>query len=46
MSHSEAHPYVCVDCEAQFDVQYHTCPACGKYDIRRAKWMDADGADR
>ncbi|WP_436926947.1 hypothetical protein [Halosimplex amylolyticum] len=46
LSHSEVRPYICVNCEAQFDVQYHTCPACGKYDVRRAKWMDADGADR
>jgi len=42
LSQSEALPYVCLSCETQFDVQYHTCPACGKYDIRRAKWVVAD----
>jgi rRNA maturation endonuclease Nob1 len=45
LSKPETLPYVCVDCETQFDVQYHTCPVCGKYDIRRAKWVTADGEE-
>ncbi len=32
-------PYVCVSCEAAFEVQYHSCPVCGSYDVRRAKWV-------
>jgi rRNA maturation endonuclease Nob1 len=31
--------YVCLSCEQRFDVQYHACPACGGYDVRRAKWV-------
>ncbi|WP_167837378.1 hydrogenase maturation nickel metallochaperone HypA [Halosimplex halophilum] len=44
LSKSEASPYLCLACETQFDVQYHTCPVCGKYDIRRAKWVNAGGS--
>ncbi|QGA83736.1 Uncharacterized protein LC1Hm_2703 [Halomicrobium sp. LC1Hm] len=32
-------PYLCMRCEAAFQVQYHSCPACGGYDIRRAEWV-------
>jgi len=32
-------PYLCMRCEASLQVQYHSCPACGGYDIRRAKWV-------
>jgi rRNA maturation endonuclease Nob1 len=39
LSSSETLPYMCIDCDTRFDVQYHTCPVCGKYDIRRAKWV-------
>jgi rRNA maturation endonuclease Nob1 len=39
LSSSEPLPYMCLECETQFDVQYHTCPVCGTYDIRRAKWV-------
>lgn len=37
----EREPYVCVSCEAAFEVQYHSCPVCGSYDVRRAKWLDS-----
>lgn len=33
-------PYVCIGCETLFDLQHHSCPACGGYDIRRAKWVE------
>jgi len=33
-------PYICLSCEASFDLQHHSCPACGGYDIRRAKWVE------
>jgi len=39
LSSPESLPYVCLSCETRFNVQYHTCPACGGYDIRRAKWV-------
>jgi len=32
-------PYLCMRCEATLQVQYHSCPACGGYDIRRAEWV-------
>ena len=31
--------YTCLVCRASFDVQYHSCPDCGAYDIRRTKWL-------
>ncbi|AEM58087.1 hypothetical protein [Haloarcula sp. CBA1115] len=31
--------YTCLVCQASFDVQYHSCPDCGAYDIRRTKWL-------
>jgi len=39
LSSQETLPYMCLNCETQFDVQYHTCPVCGTYDVRRAKWI-------
>jgi len=33
-------PYVCLSCDESFDLQYHSCPTCGSYDIRRAKWVE------
>lgn len=35
----EGRPYVCMGCEASLEVQYHSCPVCGGYDVRRAKWL-------
>jgi rRNA maturation endonuclease Nob1 len=32
-------PYVCLACETPFDVQHHSCPVCGSFDVRRAKWV-------
>lgn len=32
--------YVCLACEETFDVQYHSCPSCGSYDVRRRKWVE------
>jgi rRNA maturation endonuclease Nob1 len=32
-------PYVCLTCETVFEVQHHRCPACGSFDVRRAKWV-------
>ena len=32
-------PYICMGCEAAFEVQYHSCPSCGGYDVRRTKWI-------
>lgn len=34
-----AGPYVCLACESPFDVQHHSCPICGSYDVRWAKWI-------
>jgi hypothetical protein len=31
--------YICMGCEAVFEVQYHSCPSCGGYDVRRTKWI-------
>ncbi|WP_225333289.1 hypothetical protein [Halomicrobium urmianum] len=36
---SKRRPYVCVTCETAFEVQYHACPACGGYDVRRTEWV-------
>ncbi|WP_167768365.1 hypothetical protein [Haloarcula amylovorans] len=33
-------PYICLECEESFEVQYHSCPVCEGYDIRRAKWVE------
>ncbi len=33
-------PYVCMRCETTLAVQHHSCPACGGYDVRLAKWTD------
>lgn len=35
----QTRPYVCMACEVALEVQYHSCPSCGAYDIRRAKWV-------
>jgi rRNA maturation endonuclease Nob1 len=35
----EAPPYVCLACETVFEVQHHTCPVCGSFDVRRSKWV-------
>lgn len=35
----EPPPYVCLACETGFEVQHHSCPACGSFDIRRSKWV-------
>jgi len=40
LGNDERRPYMCLVCEASFDVQYHACPACGSYDVRRAKWVE------
>ena len=39
LSEEESFEYVCLACESGFDVQHHSCPACGSFDIRRAKWV-------
>lgn len=31
-------PFVCASCERALDVQYHSCPYCGSYDVRRSEW--------
>jgi len=31
--------YVCLACESPFDVQYHSCPVCGSFDLRRTRWL-------
>lgn len=36
----ESPPYVCLACETGFEVQHHSCPACGSFDIRRSKWAE------
>jgi len=33
-------PYLCLSCETPHPVQFHSCPDCGSYDVRRAKWVD------
>ncbi len=33
-------PYECLGCETQFEVQHHTCPVCGSFDVRRAEWIE------
>jgi hypothetical protein len=42
LSSPKALPYVCLGCETRFTVQYHACPVCGTYDVRRAKWVSCD----
>jgi predicted RNA-binding Zn-ribbon protein involved in translation (DUF1610 family) len=37
---SDRDPYRCVSCQQSLPVQYHSCPECGSYDIRAAKWLD------
>ncbi|MFC7075605.1 FmdB family zinc ribbon protein [Haloarcula halophila] len=37
---ADRQPYVCLSCGSAFEIQYHSCPACGGYDIRRAKWVE------
>jgi len=32
--------YVCLACETGFEVQHHSCPTCGSFDIRRSKWVE------
>jgi len=32
-------PYVCLACETPFEVQHHSCPVCGSFDVRRSKWV-------
>ena len=41
MSESEADrlPYVCLACRTPFDVQHHSCPVCGSFDVRLSKWV-------
>jgi len=39
LGNGTARPYVCMACEVALEVQYHSCPACGGYDIRLAKWV-------
>ena len=33
-------PYVCLACETAFEVQHHSCPVCGSFDIRLGKWVE------
>ncbi len=33
------HPYVCLACGRYFEVQHHTCPDCGSFDVRHSKWV-------
>ncbi|WP_159904456.1 hypothetical protein [Salinirussus salinus] len=35
----EPMPYVCLACETPFEVQHHSCPVCGSFDVRRSKWV-------
>ena len=35
----ESLPYVCLACETVFEVQHHTCPVCGSFDVRHSKWV-------
>lgn len=37
----ESYPYRCVSCGKRLPVQHHSCPECGSYDIRAAKWLDS-----
>jgi len=39
VSADETMPYVCLDCEAGFEVQYHRCPECEGFDVRCARWV-------
>ena len=32
-------PFVCLACESPFEVQHHSCPVCGRFDLRCAKWV-------
>ncbi|MFW6018777.1 MAG: hypothetical protein ACOCPX_08140 [Halapricum sp.] len=36
----ETESYRCMSCGADLSVQYHSCPECGSYDVRAAKWID------
>jgi len=32
-------PYVCLACETAFEVQHHSCPVCGSFDVRCSRWV-------
>ena len=34
-----ANAYVCLACETTYEVQHHSCPVCGSFDIRCSKWV-------
>ncbi len=31
--------YVCLACGRRFEIQHHSCPVCGSFDIRYSKWV-------
>jgi len=31
--------YVCLACTTPFEVQHHSCPVCGSFDLRCSKWV-------
>ena len=35
----ESLPYVCLACETTFEVQHHSCPVCGSFDVRYSRWV-------
>jgi len=35
----ESLPYICLACETGFEVQHHSCPICGSFDVRCSKWL-------
>ncbi|QSG02846.1 Uncharacterized protein AArcS_1636 [Natranaeroarchaeum sulfidigenes] len=35
---SEGEPYMCGNCGAEFDIQYHVCPECGGFGVERQHW--------
>jgi rRNA maturation endonuclease Nob1 len=39
ISNSDEQSYVCLACEKGFEVQHHSCPVCGSFDIRCSKWV-------
>ncbi len=32
-------PYICLSCDTEFEVQHHSCPVCGSFDLRYSKWV-------
>lgn len=37
---TDEHPYVCLGCGVEYDVEYHVCPNCGGFSVEHE--LDTD----